>query len=292
MNSLYDTVWHKWLKRPYQLACVTDIGEGAPIVMLHGLGRHAGVWRHLVGQLQNQPYRLIAFDLLGFGTSPKPDWVQYNVDDHASAVIVSLRQRKVKTPVILVGHSMGCLIAVRIARLQPKLVKHLILYEMPLYSGLPETKRYRLRLDFYFRLYKRIIEYQPNFEASNARAGQRLAEKLMEVSMTPSVWRAFIRSLQHTIMEQKTNVDLKHIDAPVEVIYGTRDRLVIRGKTKLLFGEDATNITAHTIRESHRISNKASQFLTERIDAAASDSTQAEIKAGRPLHNKLLRRKP
>ncbi len=292
MSNLRDTIWHKWFMQPYQLACITDVGEGVPVVMLHGLGRHAGVWHHLIEYLQSRPYRLVAFDLLGFGTSPKPDWPEYSVDDHANAVIASLRQRKTKTPVILVGHSMGCLIAVRIAKLQPGLVKHLVLYEMPLYSGLPDTKHYRMRLDFYFRLYKRIIQYQPNFETSNARAGQRIAEKIMEVSMTPDAWRAFVRSLEHTIMEQNTNEDLKDIDAPIDVIYGTRDRLVIRGKTRLLFGEDVTNITAHTIRESHRISDKASRFLAERIDAAASGSTEAEIKAGKPLHRKLLRRKP
>ncbi len=290
-SKLHDTVWHKWLRRPYRLACITDSGVGVPVVMLHGLGRHAGTWQHVVEELQGRPYRLLAFDLLGFGASPKPDWINYTVDDHVHAVIASLKKYKISGPVILVGHSMGCLISVRIAKLYPELVRHLVLYEMPLYSGLPETKLYRLRLDFYFGLYKRIIAYKPAFGGKTGRTGQKLVEKLLDIQMTPDIWRSFVRSLEHTIMDQRTSQDVRAVAAPIDVIYGSRDRLVIRGETKLLFGQDVKNITAHTIRESHRVSPKASKFLVERIEAAASNSTQAEIKAGRPLHRRLTLKK-
>jgi len=49
------------------------------------------------------------------------------------------------------------------------------------------------------------------------------------------------------------------------VIYGTRDQLVIRGKVREIFGDDAQHVTAHTIREAHIISRKASRFLLSRI---------------------------
>ncbi len=260
-------------------------------MLLHGLGSRGITWQRIADLLQDRPYRLIAFDLLGFGASPKPDWLQYDVDDHAAAVVASIRQRRIRGPVILVGHSMGCLIAVRIARSYPEIVRHLVLYEMPLYSGLPETRLYRVRLNFYFRLYKRIIAYKPNFSGKGTRAGQKIAESILETKMTPDIWRAFIRSLEHTIVAQRTNEDLKAVAAPIDIIYGSRDRLVIRGKTRLLFGEDVKNITAHTIRESHRVTVKASAFLAERINAAATNSTMAEIKAGLPLHRIVFSKK-
>lgn len=282
MERVRDIVWHKWLGRPYRLACPVDSGDvaGQSVVLLHGIGREATVWQHLIEQLQGKPYRAVAFDLLGFGQSPKPDWLQYDVDDHVRSIIASLKQRKVQLPCILVGHSMGALIAVRLARLYPEFVKHVILYEMPLYSGLPDTRRYRLRLRAYFKLYKQVIAYKPQFDSAPTvdkqrqlrRITQHIGERMLGYKMSPAVWRSFIRSLEHVIIEQQTGDDIKKVKAPIDVIYGSRDRLVIRGKTKSLFGEDVTNISDHTIREKHRISIKASHFIAQRIDALEADA--------------------
>ncbi len=172
-----------------------------------------------------------------------------------------------KEPVLLVGHSMGCLVAVRVARQRPDLARHLILYEMPLYEGLPDKRRYRLRLNFYFSLYERIIQYKPGFNVQKARMIERIIGRLDGFQMTEETWTPFIRSLKNTIMQQTASDDIKHIRVPMEVIYGSRDRLVIRGKTQLIFGEDTENITSHVIKERHSISSTASLFLAERIEA-------------------------
>jgi pimeloyl-ACP methyl ester carboxylesterase len=269
MGKLSETIWHKWFKRPYRLYKSIDQGEGAPVLLLHGLGRSGLTsWNHMPELMRQKPLRIIAFDLLGFGQSPKPDWLDYDVDDHAKAVIAALRKLHLRQPVVLVGHSMGCLVSVRVARLRPDLVKHLILYEMPLYNGLPDKRSYRLRLKFYFALYDKIIAYKPIFRGDGKKRAQKLAERIAGFSLDDATWRPFIRSLKHTIMEQSTHEDIKQIKLPMDVIYGTRDRVVIRGKTAEIFGQDVTNITAHNIRENHGISKKASQFLVTRIEAA------------------------
>jgi len=36
----------------------------------------------------------------------------------------------------------------------------MVLYEMPLYEGLPEKRSYRLRLDLYFKLFQQITRLQ------------------------------------------------------------------------------------------------------------------------------------
>jgi pimeloyl-ACP methyl ester carboxylesterase len=267
MVKIIDRLWHGLLRRPYHLAKVADQGSGTPIILLHGIGRSGQVWKHLLQQAAHLPYRLIAFDLLGFGASPKPDAV-YNIDDHAEAVIASLGRLRLRQPAILVGHSMGCLVAVRVARRRPDLIKHLVLYEMPLYEGLPQKRRYRLRTDLYFRLYNRLIKYQPTFDAANQRRVEKLARKIIGFEVTEASWQPFIRSLQNTIMQQTAAEDIQHLDMPMDVIYGRWDMLVIRGKPRLIFGED-TSVAAHTIRARHVISPKASHFLQQRIIAAA-----------------------
>lgn len=269
----FDRFWHKTLGRPYRLARPLDDGQGAPVIFLHGIGRTGQTWRHVFDELRSLPCRLVAFDLLGFGASPKPGWVRYDIDDHAAAVIASIERLKSGRPAVLVGHSMGCLVAVRVARRRPDLVHHLVLYEMPLYEGLPQKRRYRLRLNLYFRFYEWVIRYQPAFDAASQKRAERLARRIVGFEVTEATWQPFIRSLEHSIMRQTAADDIKHIDAPMDVIYGTFDMLVIRGKTQHIFGDDNDRVTAHSVRARHAISERASHFIAQRIAAALSEET-------------------
>lgn len=245
-----------------------DEGVGPPIVLLHGIGRSGRVWLLVVELLLPLGRRLVAFDLLGFGASPRPAWSNYSADDHARAVIASITRLRFGEPVVVVGHSMGCLVAVRVARLRPDLVRHLVLYEMPLYEGLPEKRRYRLRTNLYLRLYARLVRFQPTLTAENARLLQRTAIRIVGFEVTPESWQPFVRSLENTIMNQTTAADIAELDIPMDVIYGAFDMLVIRGKPQQFFGDASDRITAHTIRARHMISVKASRFIVERIEAA------------------------
>ncbi len=261
-----DRFWHKTLQRPYRLHRAIDEGSGAPIVLLHGIGKTGDTWEHVV-ELLGHKHRIVAFDLLGFGASPQPDWPEYTTDDHVKAVIASIEKLGQK-PLTLVGHSMGCLIAVRLARLRPDLVQHLVLYEMPLYEGLPNKRMYRLRTDLYYRLYRRIMKFQPASQVEKVKLAQKLAKRIAGFEVDERNWQPFMKSLEHTIMAQTTAEDIKHVSVPIDVIYGRFDMLVIRGKPQKFFGKDSGHITAHTIRESHVISQKASRFIVERIEAA------------------------
>src|SRR5687768_11255122 len=123
--QIVDTFIHRFLQRPYRLAKTNDLGEGQPVVFLHGIASSSKVWEPLL-QIRDQSLRFITFDLLGFGASPKPQWPSYTVEQHARAVIASLKKARLKQPVVLVGHSMGCLIAAHIAYQNPGIVKRLI----------------------------------------------------------------------------------------------------------------------------------------------------------------------
>ena len=263
-------VWHQWLKRPYRLAKTYDHGDGPGIVLLHGIGRTGNVWKQVTELLQTEAagHRVVAFDLLGFGGSPKPDQLQYTVDDHAAAVIASISGSRVKTPVVLVGHSMGCLVAVRVARLRPDLVRHLVLYEMPLYEGLPENWRYRTRINAYFKLYDWITRQNPTFDEVKVQLKERLAARVVGTDLNADSWQPYVKSLKNTIMIQSADEDLSLLTMPADIIYGTRDLLVIRGKVQQTLGLDSKLVTLHTIKERHVISEQASKFLAERIKQA------------------------
>jgi pimeloyl-ACP methyl ester carboxylesterase len=167
---------------------------------------------------------------------------------------------------------MGCLVAVRVARRRPDLVRQLVLYQMPLYEGLPGKRRYRAQLGIYSRLYNRILRFQPSFDPAKARLAERLAQRVVGFEVDATTWQPFVKSLEHTIMRQTAADDIKQIAVPMDVIYGSYDMLVIRGKPRHIFGDDSDNVTTHKIRERHVISAKASRFIVERILAAGASS--------------------
>lgn len=267
MFRSFDYFWHKTLRRPYKLHTSIDAGDGPLVVLLHGIGSSGAVWSRVAAKLQDTPCHVLALDLLGFGTSPKPDWPQYTVDDHAQVVIAAIRAQKPREPVIIVGHSMGCLVAAHVAKLVPTLVKQLILYEMPLYAGLPETRANKRKLDMYMRMYGRIIASSlPERAASPAL--RALVARLSGFEIREDTWQPFVKSLENTIIKQTTLDDIKQLALPIDIVYGSLDMLVIRGTSKKLFGHEAAHISTQTIAEFHNITPRASTVITERIKQA------------------------
>jgi haloalkane dehalogenase len=57
-----------------------DVGEGDPILFLHGNPTSSYLWRNIIPHLSGQG-RCIAPDLIGMGKSDHPD-IPYRYDDH------------------------------------------------------------------------------------------------------------------------------------------------------------------------------------------------------------------
>ncbi|MEL6147991.1 MAG: haloalkane dehalogenase, partial [Chloroflexota bacterium] len=57
-----------------------DVGEGAPVLFLHGNPTSSYLWRNIIPHMSDHA-RCIAPDLIGMGKSDKPD-IPYRFDDH------------------------------------------------------------------------------------------------------------------------------------------------------------------------------------------------------------------
>lgn len=99
-------------------------GEGAPVVLIHGVGLRAEAWGPQIAALATDN-RVIAVDMPGHGESdPLPDGAR--LPDYvgwAAQVIAALDQG----PVSLAGHSMGAMIAAGVAVERPDLLARLAL---------------------------------------------------------------------------------------------------------------------------------------------------------------------
>ncbi len=95
--------------------------------MVHGVGDDASnIWTQLVPVLEKQ-YRVIYFDLPGFGRSDKNDAL-YSPKNYA-AFIKWIYDKYVNGPMFLVGHSMGGAISLCYAGTYPESLQRLILVD-------------------------------------------------------------------------------------------------------------------------------------------------------------------
>lgn len=96
---------------------VLSAGEGSPMVLLHGAGLGADAWAYQFRDL-SASHRVVAPDLRGHGGSD-PGTLGVTIDAMAGAVAELLEARGL-TDVLLVGHSMGGMVALRLARKRPE----------------------------------------------------------------------------------------------------------------------------------------------------------------------------
>lgn len=82
-----------------------DVGEGDPIVFLHGAPMWSFLYRDLIIALSKN-YRCIAPDYIGFGLSDKPEQWEYNIKDHTKNLASLLSSLKLDN-VTLVVHDFG-----------------------------------------------------------------------------------------------------------------------------------------------------------------------------------------
>jgi pimeloyl-ACP methyl ester carboxylesterase len=262
--SSFEKFWHKILRRPYRLFLRIDQGNGQSVVLLHGLAVTAENWRYVSAKLNPEQFRAVAFDLLGFGDSPKPDWSSYSVDDHARSIVASLRSNTIPKPVILVGHSMGAIVAVRISKLYPDLVKHLILYQMPVYSDNPELNIKDRRHKIYLKFFESLLS-NPRILITTAKRVGRVISRVAHFELDDRSWYPFEQSLRNTIMQEQVYHDLQELRMPVDVVYGRLDVFVLRRSMKRLFSSSA-NVRFHQLNETHQISGRAAKIIVQLIE--------------------------
>lgn len=123
-------------------------GAGRTIVMLHGIGSNAASFSPLFGSLDEDAH-VLSWNAPGYlGSSPlATEWP--TADDYAEALLRFVDGLKIDR-MILLGHSLGCLVAGAFAARNPERLSHLVLsspalgYRVQAGDSLPEKVGSRL----------------------------------------------------------------------------------------------------------------------------------------------------
>lgn len=102
-----------WITRQRsRLGSLASIREGAgpTVTLLHGVGLNADAWGGQIDALASH-YSVIAFDMAGHGDSPQFNWNAPNLTDFVDAA-----RNDLDGPTVVIGHSMGAMIALELAQ--------------------------------------------------------------------------------------------------------------------------------------------------------------------------------
>jgi pimeloyl-ACP methyl ester carboxylesterase len=218
---------HRYLRVPYALHVQylhSPKKPRATVIFLHGIGSSGGEWHDVVTRLPDN-LAVITIDMLGFGQSPKPEWARYNATEQANSVVATLLKQRIKGRVIVVGHSLGALVAVEVAKKYPILVSSLVLCSPPFYnpdndSKMPNADRI---------LQKLFTQVEQNQEYFLKFASVAIKYKLVNpaFSVTEETMPMYIQSLKAAIISQSAFYDVQKLKCPITIIYGSLDPLVI-----------------------------------------------------------------
>jgi pimeloyl-ACP methyl ester carboxylesterase len=108
---------------------VTDVGDGPPLVLLHGLACGRRMWFHQIRALRSR-FRVIAYDLRGHGRTDAPAVsADYSAAHLARDLVGVLDVLKIERAAV-VGFSLGGAPALALAASKPERVSHLVLADV------------------------------------------------------------------------------------------------------------------------------------------------------------------
>ena len=244
---------HRLLRLPYKLNYQKhgfNKRAAVTIVFIHGIGNTLHSWDEIVKALPGN-VQAISVDLLGFGKSPKPNKVIYNSITQARAVRWTLLRAGITQRVVVVGHSMGALVAVELAKKYPAWVQKLVLCSPPFYS-FDNSPSLIVRRDNILREIYRAAGKKPQQLEKLLGFGLKtgLANKSMNVSA--ETMAPYLAALEASIINQTTTDDLAKISVPVKIFYGLLDPLVIGSNISKLARCNA-NISVSKLVAGHEV---------------------------------------
>lgn len=261
--NMFDRFIHRWLRIPYVLNLHYFSRPSRPkatILLIHGLGTSWQTWKPLEPYLPKDT-RVIAIDMLGFGNSPKPDWKSYDVRDQAASIAATLRQKAITRLDVIIGHSMGSLAAVELAKQHPHLSRSLILCSPPIYR--PQIDERFHHPEKVLRAFYRFIRRHPDG-----------SKRILQFADHHNIWPdagfqadqvtadSFLTALNTAIINQTALDDVAQLKLPITILSGKLDPLIVEGNLKKLAKEHKNIIRRSMTMQGHEVTDAYAKRLS------------------------------
>ncbi|WP_280763405.1 alpha/beta fold hydrolase [Prescottella agglutinans] len=230
MTSIADIERGQFLEVNGTATHYHDIGAGKPVVLLHGSGPGVSAWanwRHAIPALGSSA-RILALDLVGFGTTERPESVKYSLrtwTDHVWAFLDALGLDKVS----VIGNSLGGRIAMQMAEDDQDRLDRLVLMGSPgvgmtVTEGLQALRNYEPSPEAMSALLKN------HFAVDKSIITDDLVQIRYEASVAPGAHEAYRLMFFHPDHEGGklgiTEQQVRAITVPTLLVHGREDRVV------------------------------------------------------------------
>ncbi len=212
-----------------------EIGEGEPIVFVHGL---AGCWRNWLENLPHfgRNHRAIALDLPGFGDSPLPGW-PIEMPAYGRLIHELCETLGLERVAALVGNSMGGFVATEAAIEDPSRFQRLVLVSA---AGISFAEAKGRRTEALVRTvgaagpflagpreawFRRPRGRQVAF-GNLFHYPSRLRPELLREQIVPGLNSPGFADAARAIAGYDTRHRLPEIEVPTLVVWGLNDRIV------------------------------------------------------------------
>lgn len=121
-------------------------GGGRGVVLVHGGAAHSHWWDHIGPLLVEGRRRVVAIDLSGHGDSDRRD--SYSLEGWAREVLAAAADAGIAAPPVVIGHSMGGLVALQAASRFGLRLEGAIAIDSPVRDSTPEEEAAREKRAF------------------------------------------------------------------------------------------------------------------------------------------------
>lgn len=128
LGTQRDWIWRGYQIRYTYIRAPEAREDALPLIFLHGFGSALGQWRSNLVPI-GKYHTIYALDFLGFGASEKAS-THYRVGLWA-ALVYDFWRSFIGTPAVVIGHSLGALIALTAVANYPEMTKGLVMLTLP-----------------------------------------------------------------------------------------------------------------------------------------------------------------
>ena len=214
----------KYLSYRHGQIAYVDTGEGPTLFLLHGMNGNSKSWANLFHSL-NSSYRVIAWDAPSFG---KSDVFGDTIEDYKNAAKALIENLKLEN-IILIGHSMGGLIATQLAYDDDVSISGLILSSTHLGFGYPKgnalMERYSNRLET-FSSKQSDIDYAMERAQRNTPEGTSQAVVQFLANVALGIRLESIRDGGRMSQETDNTSICNNLRVPVLILSGAKDTVI------------------------------------------------------------------